>query len=565
MEREADRVAHAVMSDSQAAAFSPSTLHQAVQRCACGGSATEPCEKCRGQGKPDEGKAGLLQRASGTSQLGGTTAPGIVAQVLAESGEPLEAGARTFLEPRFGFSLANIRVHHDAKAAASASSVMARAYATGNHIVFNRGEYTPQSPAGRRLIAHEIAHVVQQGAASSEQVVQRQAFGVHESTFAAAPPAGVPAEKWSENAEAAYRKAGQIEAADAVRRCRGGDCKKILLTSETHTALLLGRHAAKLPLDSSGLPAAHTASGSVSRSVSGIVQRLVSGAAEAASEAALRQAVARFGAASAVESEVGVAAVALPAALLGAVIIVSIIALSSEAALQEALRAQGFVILPDILGVCISNCHQPDARRSREEWHLHEELMPDPRQFLRDPGMPQQPGGSQSYQMEPVPTPAPQPSPAPEPRGKPKSKDKEKRKDCSMTPRRTSRGDDPLANLFCEHASGGAPSVDIWSTVGSGEIDALRGNTWFECKCGYLSSVRAFKKGVPWAKAAMMGGKKDNGKLGLFEQIQRQMRIADHCGLDYRVVVASEEVARFFREQFPSLKVDVQSFEPCEG
>lgn len=90
------------------------------------------------------------------------TAPPAVHQTLASPGEALDAGARAYLEPRFGHDFSRVRVHSGADAAASAAAVGARAYTVGSHIAFGSGAYAPGTDAGRRLIAHELAHVLQQ-------------------------------------------------------------------------------------------------------------------------------------------------------------------------------------------------------------------------------------------------------------------------------------------------------------------------------------------------------------------------------------------------------------------
>jgi hypothetical protein len=79
------------------------------------------------------------------------------------SGHPLEYPARDFFESRFGADFGAVRVHTDGEAARSARAIGARAYAFGNHIVFARGEYQPRAASGQRLLAHELAHVMQQG------------------------------------------------------------------------------------------------------------------------------------------------------------------------------------------------------------------------------------------------------------------------------------------------------------------------------------------------------------------------------------------------------------------
>lgn len=64
-----------------------------------------------------------------------------------------------FFEPRLGRDLGPVRIHADAPAAASARALDARAFTVGHHIVFAAGRYTPRTPAGRRLLAHELVHV----------------------------------------------------------------------------------------------------------------------------------------------------------------------------------------------------------------------------------------------------------------------------------------------------------------------------------------------------------------------------------------------------------------------
>ena len=84
------------------------------------------------------------------------------ARAMPASGVPLEHGAREFMEGRFGHDFSRVRVHTDSTAAASAKSANAEAYTVGSNIVFGSGQYAPGSPSGRELLAHELAHVVQQ-------------------------------------------------------------------------------------------------------------------------------------------------------------------------------------------------------------------------------------------------------------------------------------------------------------------------------------------------------------------------------------------------------------------
>jgi len=79
-------------------------------------------------------------------------------------GRPLSPEVRSFMEPRFGADLSAVRIHTDAHAHDLARSVNARALTVGSNVVFGAGDYAPQTESGRRLIAHELTHTLQQAA-----------------------------------------------------------------------------------------------------------------------------------------------------------------------------------------------------------------------------------------------------------------------------------------------------------------------------------------------------------------------------------------------------------------
>jgi hypothetical protein len=92
-----------------------------------------------------------------------------VHEALRSPGRPLDAAIRTDMESRFGHDFGRVRVHTDARAAASAGAVDALAYTVGRDVVFGPGQYQPGTAAGRRLLAHELAHTIQQGGAAQTQ------------------------------------------------------------------------------------------------------------------------------------------------------------------------------------------------------------------------------------------------------------------------------------------------------------------------------------------------------------------------------------------------------------
>ncbi|HEX3043668.1 MAG TPA: DUF4157 domain-containing protein [Bacillota bacterium] len=92
-------------------------------------------------------------------------------------GNPLSNTDRDFFESRFGSDFSNLKVHTDSKANETAEAINARAYTNGNDIVFAKGEYQPGTNEGKKLIAHELTHVIQQRESGSLNVkpIQRQA------------------------------------------------------------------------------------------------------------------------------------------------------------------------------------------------------------------------------------------------------------------------------------------------------------------------------------------------------------------------------------------------------
>jgi hypothetical protein len=100
--------------------------------------------------------------------------PVSVDRVLMRAGTPMEPGLRQDMEQRFGHDFSRVRVHSDIAAEQSAREMNANAYAVGHHLVFGAGQFAPATPAGLRLLAHELTHVVQQSCGNSPNVLQAQ-------------------------------------------------------------------------------------------------------------------------------------------------------------------------------------------------------------------------------------------------------------------------------------------------------------------------------------------------------------------------------------------------------
>jgi len=107
---------------------------------------------------------GVQRRPDSQSEL--TTIPPVVREVLGSPGETLNTTARLEMESRFGHNFSQVRVHTDEKAAASAREINALAYTVGQDMVFGVGQYAPATTEGRKLLAHELTHTIQQGASA---------------------------------------------------------------------------------------------------------------------------------------------------------------------------------------------------------------------------------------------------------------------------------------------------------------------------------------------------------------------------------------------------------------
>jgi len=169
-EREADRVARTVV-DGEGPVPRPRSVAPAIQRMGPGSTMEDPR----------------------------TEAPPETDRVLAASGRPLDRATLQAMEGRFGRDFSQVRVHTDAPAADAARALHARAFTVGDHIAFGSGEYRPDTRDGRRLLAHELTHTVQQSGGGAPTAVQRDPLP---SPDAEAPSAtATPAQK-ARNAEA---------------------------------------------------------------------------------------------------------------------------------------------------------------------------------------------------------------------------------------------------------------------------------------------------------------------------------------------------------------------------
>ncbi len=156
-EKEADRTADRVM-----------RLQAPVVHRKCAECEAEDKEEKRAPAPPREDDKEVKPKAAAKAT---PAAPGVAAAPASASatnvirsldgGRPLASAERAFFEPRFGADFSSVRVHEDRQADVASKAINARAFALGSDIAFARDEYAPGTESSRRLMAHELAHVVE--------------------------------------------------------------------------------------------------------------------------------------------------------------------------------------------------------------------------------------------------------------------------------------------------------------------------------------------------------------------------------------------------------------------
>lgn len=303
LEQEADRVAEAVLRPPTAAppdarppappggpppgspGLPASTAGRpaSVQRkcAACDGSGTAPCDACS---KPDDGAHEHSGQASQSTsptvstpsdpaeiQRHGEGAPSITPGVaeavgaMGGGGDPLPSVERRFFEARLGHDLSQVRVHADRAAHGAARALDADAFTLRNDVAFAEGRYQPSSETGRRLLAHELVHVIQQGhatplAGAGASPVQggrgaariaRQAAGERETSPG---PAQVPSP--SPEIPQTTASGGGLIVEDDAQTLMAGQVRKSELLSELRAASCAAadRELARAGRDTRGCP-----------------------------------------------------------------------------------------------------------------------------------------------------------------------------------------------------------------------------------------------------------------------------------------------------------------------
>lgn len=163
------------------------TLRRACARCSAAeqterrtGVPQPRCPDCEAEraaaaGAPPLHRSAAAEGGAGEARMdgGGSAGEAVRPVIGARGGRPLDPATRAFFEAGFGHDLRGVRVHTGPAADASARAVNARAYAVGRDVVFRAGEYAPASGEGKRLLAHELAHVAQHASAGGTPRLDR--------------------------------------------------------------------------------------------------------------------------------------------------------------------------------------------------------------------------------------------------------------------------------------------------------------------------------------------------------------------------------------------------------
>jgi len=118
-------------------------------------------------------------QTKGNSSNAAMATPGVESSInsLKGGGQPLSKSVRNYFEPKFGYDFSGVRVHADSKASKTAEAINAKAFTSEKNVVFGSGEYSPETSSGKRLLAHELTHVVQQASGNRSLAIRRQEEG----------------------------------------------------------------------------------------------------------------------------------------------------------------------------------------------------------------------------------------------------------------------------------------------------------------------------------------------------------------------------------------------------
>jgi len=163
----------------------------------------------------------VSRSADGSIRAGGAAIPPLVRDTLHSPGQSLDRQTRSFFESRFGRDFGDVRVHTGAQAAQSARAISAAAYTAGRDVVFGEDCYAPHSVLGRQLLAHELAHVVQQASGAATPTIQRTDWGILGGTCCNRSPDG---DEWALVDGGVWRRLPSGQCTGTTTDCDGITC-----------------------------------------------------------------------------------------------------------------------------------------------------------------------------------------------------------------------------------------------------------------------------------------------------------------------------------------------------
>jgi hypothetical protein len=528
--------------------------------CACGCSPdSESCEKVGGQ---------EVRRSAGPAAADGVVDPRIESEIdgARGGGSPLDPAMREGLEVALGTSLADVRVHTDARAGSLASALSARAFTAGRDVFFASGEYRPGSGRGDTLITHEIAHVTQpQGPHHGRFTLSRpgdatereadKLGGELQSHLRGTPRTGVT--PMTAGRPALARQAAEAEAEPApvrppprLRSIPGGRSEGAPIEvpesdewlpepGDTSFDAALQRanirnYAERMRLRQERPVATMDRGGKAPDFITVEGTRLFTWLGGPGGGGSVRVRNRSFHVADAIDYEV------------------------DRANNEDDLDAIVDRYLPNV--ALINRAIDAAQRRRPDIW----KLQPVPYSIFDSPVFTGNfdPGGlARAKVLEAAIGRRAQQVPAlARSRLAPRSR---RQGGCRIEPMDVALGDDPLSALYCHLATGSPYSyrITIESATGAAtqrwaEIDSLRGNTWYECKCGYEALLTGEARGDGVARAVL---------YKLDHQVLNHLDIARTCGLDYRYIVSSQRVADILRSRwFGNVVINVVPFQSCD-
>lgn len=573
-ELEADREADRVM---RMPAFSKQSNGMA-------GTNKQVQRKCAACKQEDEE---VLRRKPGAGNFSAPEVSAPESPVLS-GGCSLDSATSNFFESRFGVDFSSVRIHTGAHANNMNRALNARAFTYGGNIAFADGEYQPHSYDGRKLIAHELTHVIQQRN-RPEPVIHRQERDDETARgrrFASRQPPGAQREDTSRHLT------GEAEQS----------CSYYSLVGVQHRGRLYGIDLAEatdqvqmhntdpVPDDWDGQPAYRRRFIQFVEGTPRGQWRVEPPRIELDNPDELRCFI--EGINQGLESYQRVVAIAEPLAqVLNLVALaLTIRGLTTSGRMMLGGRSPppaepvvtrgtggrpslelvhssgrvemrgGRVVAPRSRGSSVPRASAgsggPAAAVAQAPEPVEAPAEPHLRQVPNAPPEAASPTIASGTVTPPVRAPVPQPAQTRRP-GRRRRVGR-----CEIEPI-PPLGGDPLSGLYCGAVTGGSRSFRI-TLLGAddrptgrwAEIDSLRGNTWYECKCGYEALLSGAARGEGVARSIL---------ADMDRQILNHLTIATECGLQYRFIVSNDYVRDILLQRwFGNVTVDVREWEPCD-